>query len=236
MRMTQTIFLEDCYAKEADAMVTAAEGNKAELDKSIFCYQGGGQPSDQGKITSGSSEFAVVDVKKENGKILHYVDKPGLKAGDAVHCVLDWERRHKLMRYHTAAHILSAIVNKRTGALITGNQIETEQARFDFNLENFDREKMQEYAKEANEAIKRNMVVKMYFLPREEAMKIPGVVKLANALPPHVDRLRIVKIGDVDTQADGGTHVGNTSEIGQIEIIRMDNKGKSNRRVYFKLA
>ncbi len=234
--MTQTVFLEDCYAKEADAAVVAAEGNKIELDKSIFCYQGGGQPSDQGKIICGGSEFAVVDVKKESGKITHYVDKPGLKTGDRVHCVLDWERRHKLMRYHTAAHILSAVVNKRTGALITGNQISVDQARFDVDLESFDREKMSGYVEEANAAIKRNMPVRMYFLPREGAMKIPGVVKLANALPPQVDKLRIVEIGDVDTQADGGTHVGNTSEIGQIEILKMDNKGKSNRRVYFRLV
>ncbi len=167
---------------------------------------------------------------------MHYLDRPGLKAGDKVHCTIDWDRRHKLMRYHTAAHILSAIVHKETGALITGNQIAVDHARFDFDLENFDREKMAEYVKEANDAIKRNMDVKMYFLPREEAMKIPGVVKLANALPPQVQQLRIVEIGDVDTQADGGTHVRNTSEIGQIEIIKMDNKGKSNRRVYFRLV
>ncbi|MBI2176215.1 alanyl-tRNA editing protein [Candidatus Woesearchaeota archaeon] len=243
--MAQTIFLEDCYAKEADAAVIAAEGNKVELDRTIFCYQGGGQPSDQGKmvvISSGGmvvscgEEYSVADVKKERGTIIHYLNKEGLNPGDKVHCILDWERRHKLMRYHTAAHILSAIVNKKTGALITGNQIETEQARFDFNLENFNRVIIEECVKEANEAIKRSLPVKMYFLPRKEAMKIPGVVKLATALPPQVDKLRIVEIGDVDIQADGGTHVKNTAEIGQIEVIKLDNKGKSNRRVYFKLS
>ncbi len=236
--MTQTIFLEDCYAKECNATVVAAEGIKAELDKTVFCYEGGGQPSDTGKVVSNSSseEFAVVNVKKESGKIMHYLDKEGLKTGDAVHCVIDWERRHRLMRYHTAAHILSAIINRKTGALITGNQISIDQARFDFDLENFDRTVIEECVKEANAAIARNMTVKMYFLPREEAMKIPGVVKLANALPPQVSQLRIVEIGDVDTQADGGTHVGNTSEIGTVEIIKMDNKGKSNRRVYFRLV
>ncbi len=241
--MTQTIFLEDCYAKECNATIVAAEGSKIELDRTVFCYEGGGQPSDYGKITlisssgnnGGGNEFAVASVKKESGKIMHYLDKPGLKQGDKVHCTVDWERRHRLMRYHTAAHILSATVNKKTGALITGNQISVDQARFDFDLENFDRAVIEECVKEANEAIKRNIAVKMYFLPREEAMKIPGVVKLANALPPQVSQLRIVEIGDVDTQADGGTHVGNTSEIGTIEIIKMDNKGKSNRRVYFRL-
>lgn len=234
--MTETIFLTDCYMKELDATVVSAEENKVELDKSIFCYQGGGQPSDLGKITCNGSEYSIADVKKESGRIVNYLDKNGLKAGDNVHCVLDWERRHKLMRYHTAAHILSAIINKRTGALITGNQISTDQARFDFDLENFDREKMAEYVAEANDSIKRNQAVRMYFMPREEAIKIPGMVKLAGALPPQVTNLRIVEIGDVDTQADGGTHVKNTSEIGTIEILKMDNKGKSNRRVYFKLV
>ena len=248
--MTQTIFFDDCYIKEADATVVGAEGNKVELDTTVFCYQGGGQLSDQGKImpinnggrgssnsdSNENAEYTVVDVKKESGAIMHYLDKAGLQKGDKVHCVLDWERRHKLMRYHTAAHILSAIGNKKTGALITGNQIETEQARFDFNLENFDRAVIEECVKEANAAIDRNMDVKMYFMPREEALNIPGMVKLAAAVPPQVANLRIVEIGDVDTQADGGTHVKNTAEIGQIEIIKLDNKGKSNRRVYFRLV
>ena len=233
--MTQTIFFDDCYIKEADGEVVNADGSKVELDKTVFCYQGGGQLADSGKITCNGSEYKVVDVKKENGTIMHYLDRDGLQKGDKVHCTLDWERRHKLMRYHTAAHILSAIVNKKTGALITGNQIETEQARFDFNLENFDRAVIEECVKEANAAIKRSMAVKMYFMPREEAMKIPGMVKLATAVPPQVANLRIVEIGDVDTQADGGTHVKNTAEIGSIEIIKLDNKGKSNRRVYFRL-
>lgn len=234
--MTETVFLNDCYVKEIDAEVVNAEGIKVELDKSVFCYHGGGQPADNGTINGEAGEFRVVDVRKEGGRIMHYLDREGLKKGDKVHCAVDWERRHALMRYHTASHILSAIVNRKAGALITGNQIELDKARFDFSLENFDREKMAEYVKEANEAIKRNMAVKMYFLPREDAMKIPGVVKLAGASPPQTERLRIVEIGDVDKQADGGTHVASTSEIGQIEIIKMENKGKNNRRVYFRLV
>ncbi len=132
--MTQAIFLEDCYVKESDATVTNAEGNKIRLDKTIFCYQGGGQPSDQGKITIDDMEFSVVDVKKENGEIEHYLDKPGLKQGDKVHCKLDWERRHKLMRGHTAMHILAAIMHQKAGALIIGNQIGVDESRIDFNL------------------------------------------------------------------------------------------------------
>lgn len=234
--MAKMIFFDDCYAKECDAAVTAADGGRVELDQSIFCYQGGGQLSDQGTITCGSSEYKVMDVKKESGRLIHYLDREGLKPGDKVHCVLDWERRHRLMRYHTAAHILSAIINKRTGALITGNQITPEEARFDFSLESFDREKVSEYVAEANAAIATGQDVRMYFLPRAEALNMPGMVKLANALPPQVDPLRIVEIGNIDTQADGGTHVRNTSEIGKIEVLKLENKGKSNRRVYFRLV
>jgi Ser-tRNA(Ala) deacylase AlaX len=234
--MTNTIFLEDCYVKTIDAEIIAVEGIKIELDKSIFCYKGGGQLADNGTISVGEEKYKVVDVRKENGKIMNYIDREGLKIGDKAHCVLDWERRYILMREHTAIHILSAIINQKTGALITGGQIDLEKTRVDFSLENFDREKVDEYVKESNAAINRNMDIKMYFMNREEALKIPGMVKLANAVPPNVEQLRIVEIGDVDTQADGGTHVKNTSEIGQIEVLKIENKGKNNRRIHFKLA
>lgn len=234
--MTRAIFLEDCYVRELDAEVVNAEGNKVELDKTIFCYQGGGQPSDHGTITANSAEYNVVDVRKENGKILHHMDREGLKKGDLVRCVLDWNRRIALAKGHTAIHLLSAIIHQKTGALITGGHIDIDKTRIDFSLENFDREKVRKYVAEANEAIKRNMPIKTYFMPREEALQIPGMVKLAKAVPPQVKQLRIVEIGDVDKQADGGTHVANTSEIGQIEIIKIQNKGKNNRRIYIKLV
>ena len=235
--MTHPIFLEDCYAKETDAVVTDATGNKIELDKSIFCYHGGGQPADHGTIAlKDGTEYKIIDVRKENGKIIHFLDREGISKGETVHCVLDWERRHALARGHTAVHLLSAIIHQKTGALITGGQIETEKTRLDFNLEDFDREKVMEYVKEANDAIRRNMPIRTYFMEREEALKIPGMVKLANTTPPKVRKLRIVEIGDVDTQADGGTHVANTSELGLIDVIKIENKGKNNRRIYFKLV
>lgn len=137
------------------------------------------------------------------------------------------------MRMHTSAHILSSIVNRETGALITGNQITPEESRVDFSLEQFDREKISSYIDQVNNVIKRGIPVTSYFMKREEAAKIPGLVKLANAAPPSVDVLRIVQIGDVDTQADGGVHVMNTKEIGKLIGVRAENKGKNNRRLYF---
>jgi len=140
------------------------------------------------------------------------------------------------MRMHTSAHILSAVVNGETGALITGNQISPDESRVDFNLEDFDKGKMSYYIDKVNEAIGRGLEVKTFFMKREEALANPGFVKLANAMPPSLEMLRIVEIGDVDTQADGGVHVKNTIEIGKVVGLKTENKGKSNRRLYFTVV
>ena len=139
------------------------------------------------------------------------------------------------MRNHTAAHVLASLLNKGTGALITGNQLEEDHVRFDFSLEKFDRELLEEYLERANKLFGTDVPVKWYELPREEAMKIPGIVKMAGAFPPNLPSLRIVEIVGVDKQADGGTHVKNLKEVGKIELIKTENKGKNNRRIYFKL-
>ncbi|MEM7817728.1 MAG: alanyl-tRNA editing protein, partial [Candidatus Aenigmatarchaeota archaeon] len=167
--------------------------------------------------------------------ICHEVDREGLKADDVVCGKLDWERRYRLMRMHTTAHLLSALLYKRSGVLITGNQLGTDRSRMDFSLENFDRSMFAAICSEANELVSKGVPVKIYFLPRDEALKIEGVVKLAGALPPNIETLRIVEIVGVDMQADGGPHVANLKELGSIEIVKMENKGKANRRVYFTL-
>jgi misacylated tRNA(Ala) deacylase len=139
------------------------------------------------------------------------------------------------MRCQTAAHIISAIINKETGALITGNNIDEEKVRIDFNLENFDREKFKEYIERANKFIKENHSIELSMLDREEAFKIPDLVKLQKMLPESIKKVRIVKIDDLDVQACGGTHVKNTSEIKGVELLSVENKGKNNRRIYFKV-
>ena len=228
--------LDDSYCKECEAIVTGVKDGKfIALDKNLFYPRGGGQPTDTGKIIRGNDEFKVVFVGKFDGKVSHEVDKEGLKEGDKVKCIIDWERRYKLMRTHTAAHVLASTMHKELGALITGNELGEDKTRFDFNLENFDREKFDQVVDKVNELLKQDVDLKVYSLPRDEAMKIEGVVKLANALPPSIQILRIVEIPGIDLQADGGTHVKNLKEVGQIELIKLDNKGKSNRRIYFKL-
>ncbi len=237
MNMEQElIWMKDCYVKEWDATVlNVKDGKFVVLDKVNFYPKGGGLAWDTGKIMKGNEEFNVVYSGKFEGMVSLEVDKPGLEPGDEVHCILDWDRRYKLMRLHTAVHVLAAVVNKASNALITGNYLDVSKSRMDFSLENFDRDKFMEYVEETNRVLAEGHEVKIYFLPREEALKIPGIVKLASKMPPNVGELRIVEIEGVDIQADGGPHVRNTKECGKIKVLKFENKGKGRKRVYFDL-
>jgi Ser-tRNA(Ala) deacylase AlaX len=228
--MTEKLFWVDPYVKEFDARVLAVDGSNVVLDRTAFSPRGGGLVSDTGTMAG----LRVTEVTKHEDDILHVVaEAPTFQRDSVVHCMLDWERRYRIMRMHTSAHLLSSVVNRETGALITGNQISPDESRVDFSLEEFDRDKLSYYIEQVNEVIGRGLQVTSFFMKKEEAMKVPGMVKLANAAPPSVDVLRIVQIGDVDMQADGGVHVRNTSEIGRVVGLRAENKGKSNRRLYF---
>ena len=236
--MTQALYLEDAYLKEFQATVESIkDGKYAVLNQTAFYAQGGGQPFDTGKWVrlSDHKEFSVVFVGKFNRVISHEINGDGLKAGDTIKGIIDWERRYKLMRSHTAAHILSEIFHREAGALITGNQLDLGQSRIDFSLDNFDKEKISEYVQKANEVVQQDMAVKSYFVSKEEAAKMPRLSKLAIGLPKDIENIRIVAIGDFDRQGDGGTHVKSTKEIGTLELVKAENKGKNNRRVYFQL-
>ncbi len=235
--MTHALYLEDSYQRECDAVVVSVkDGKYVVLDQTVFYPKGGGQPCDIGKITRGNEIFQVVFVGKFSGEISHEVDHAGLKEGENVHCSLDWERRYQLMRSHTAAHVFASLLCTGTGALVTGNQLEKDKIRFDFSIEKFDPEILRSYVDRANELFCKDIQVKSYELPRDEALKIPRVVKMAEAFPPNIPLLRIVEIVGIDKQADGGTHVRNLKEVGQIRVIKTENKGKLNRRVYFQLV
>ncbi len=230
--MTERLFWQDAYLREFDARVESIDGSGVRLDRTAFNPRGGGLVSDVGRL--GAAE--VVEVVKKGEEIYHVLGGgASMGVGASVHGVIDWERRHRVMRMHTTAHILSAVVNKETGALITGNQIAPVESRIDFSLEAFDRDRLGDYVRMANDAARSGADVRSFFMKREEALRTPGLVKLADALPPAVEELRIVQIGDIDTQADGGVHVRNTAEIGEIVVNRIENKGKSNRRLYFSL-
>lgn len=228
--MTRRLFWEDMYMKIFDAMVVSSQGDRVVLDQTAFNPRGGGLVSDLGTVNGAKLAEAV----KEGEEVVHVMESaPDFKPGETVHCVLDWDRRYRIMRMHTAAHILSAVVNGETGALITGNQIAPDESRVDLSLDQFDREKLAHYVERVNEVVRSAVDVRTFFMKREEALATPGLVKLANAMPPSLEMLRIVQIGDVDTQADGGVHVKNTREIGKVTGLKSDNKGKNNRRIYF---
>lgn len=229
---TLKLFWKDAYLRSCQAQVLKVEGNIVFLDRTCFHPRGGGLVGDVGLIAG----QPVVETFKQGEEIAHRLgETPKFSAGETVELSLDWERRYKVMRMHTATHILSSVVNREAGALITGNSVAPDESRVDFSLEAFDRAKMESYIAAANDAIARDMPVRTYFLKREEALSQPGMVKLAEATPPDVAELRVVEIGDFDRQADGGVHVSRTSEIGRIVLLRAENKGRTNRRVYFFL-
>lgn len=221
-----------------------AAGNRVQLDQTVFYPTGGGVPCDFGILkAAGGAEFKVVDVNKKDGVVWHVLDSasvaasgPFLAVGDAVFAKIDWARRYRLMRMHTATHVLGSVMFER-GFAITGNQLGADLTRVDFNCETgAEKEEIEAGIAAANEALRKQIELKIYSLLREEALKVPGMVKLADKLPPAVTELRIVEIPGIDTQADGGCHVKNLSEVGQIKLEKIENKGSKNKRVYFSLV
>lgn len=228
--------MTDSYLKEFEAeVVSVKDGKYIVLDKTAFYPDSGGQPHDTGMLAKAEKEFRVIFVGKFDGKISHEVDTEGLKTGDMVKGRIDWERRYMLMRMHTAAHILCEMVHRKSRALITGNQLGTDKSRIDFSLEDFDKELIAECITEANKITDMGLPVKVYFMPKEQAMKIENISKLVKGFPEHLKEIRIVEIVGYDIQADGGTHVRNTKEVGHLEFVEAVNKGRSNRRVYFRI-
>jgi misacylated tRNA(Ala) deacylase len=186
-----------------------------------------------GSLFRGEEEFRVLNVEPGDA-IVHVLDRKGLNSGEAVRGEIDWERRHRFMCSHSACHILSAVIFQETGAKITGNQIDLARSRVDFSLENFDKAKMADYVEKANRIIIDDRPVHINILPRSDALKLPDLVRLAMDVPDR-DEIRVVEIEGMDLQACGGTHVKSTGEIKGIKMVKAENKGKANRRVYFAL-
>lgn len=234
--MAEALYLNDSYLKGFDAkVVSVKDGKFIVLDKTAFYPSSGGQAHDTGKMICNGVEYKVVFTGKFDD-ISHEVDKEGLKEGDEVRCVVDWDRRYKLMRMHTAAHVISGIFHNEEGVLITGNQLDVEKSRIDFSFENFDREKMNKYFERANELIDKDLKVNTFYMNIEEVKKDPSLIKLAAGFKHDIKNIRIVEIETLDKQPDGGTHVKSLKEVGHVEIIKLDNKGKGRKRLYYKLV
>ncbi len=232
--MTEALYLTDAYRTRFEARVVGVAPEGLLLDRTAFYPAGGGQPADTGQLSVGGEEgVRVTDVRKTSEGILHVVaPSPTRSMGAPVSGTVDWLRRFAHMRYHTALHILSGVVFRTIGSGITGNQIGEERARMDFSLPGFDRALAETLIDGVNAVVRERRPVTVRFLPREVALRDPSLVRVAQELLPDVETVRLIDIEGFDVQADGGTHVANTSEVGTVRLERIENKGARNKRLY----
>ncbi|MHA1718570.1 MAG: alanyl-tRNA editing protein [Promethearchaeota archaeon] len=236
--MTKKLYLEDMYRKEFEAVVeNISEEKYITLNQTCFYPKSGGVDNDIGtlKRLSDNEEFKVVFTRKMGEDISHEIEEPGLQVGDKIKGIIDWNRRFELMRYHTAAHVLSGLFFNEGNVKVTGNNLVVGKGRVDFNFPNFEREIVEKLVERSNEIISQNLPVETYYISRDELEKDPSLTKLAMGLPKEIKQVRIVDIKDFDRQPDGGCHVSHLGEIGKITITKIQNKGKNNRRLYFEL-
>jgi misacylated tRNA(Ala) deacylase len=235
--VTRELFLENSYLREFRAGVKKIDGREVILEETAFFPGGGGQPADKGTIGIGPVNAAVVDVRREGGGIVHVLDRAIPDTVKDLKGELDWERRYAHMRHHTALHVLSGVIWKAFDAKVTGGQMRADRARMDFSFPGeWTAEVVGEIERLTNEALAEDRPVKVYGLPREEALGNPDLIRTqVNLVPERVETVRIVEIEGLDTQADGGTHVANTREVGEIEITAHKSKGRHNKRIEFLL-
>ncbi|TET53984.1 MAG: alanyl-tRNA editing protein [Anaerolineales bacterium] len=234
--MTELLYYEDRYLREFDATVEEVVGGGVVLDRTAFYPRGGGQPSDQGKLISVDGEWNVLKVKRSEGRIVHKLDADPPAAGTELIGALDWERRYALMRTHTAMHILCGVVWRDYGAAVTGGNMEPLQGRMDFEFEQLKAELVGEIEERINAEVAAARSVLVGVLPRQEAFEIPDLIRTKiNLLPPEIQEVRIVEIEGLDLQADGGTHVENTSQVGPLRIVDYKSKGRINKRLVVAL-
>jgi len=233
LAMSRKLYWEQPYSKEFSATVVSIEGSDVVLDQTLFYPRGGGVACDTGTLNS----LPVTETSKDGDRIVHKLTSPpNFTVGSTVQGKLDWDRRYRLMRMHTSGHLLCSVFFSKANCRITGNQIEVDKSRMDFNLDVFDRSLIEGFVAEANRLVNQDAAVKTYFMPRDEALKLPELVKLAEAAPPNEAQLRIVEIEGIDKQADGGAHVAQLKEVGEIRLVKLENKGKTNRRLYYDLT
>jgi misacylated tRNA(Ala) deacylase len=234
--MTSLLYQTDSYLRQFSAKITAidSENRAVILDQSAFYPGGGGQPCDFGTLTVGTLAYPVVKVKKQGDDVAHFLGGAGLpEMGAKIEASIDWERRFRLMRTHTALHVLCGVVFRDYGALVTGGDMEPLAGRMDFEFERMQAELVHEIEASVNGEIVKAHDVRVKILPREEAFQIPDLIRTKiNLLPEGISQVRTVEIVGLDLQADGGTHVKNTAEVGKIRVTDYKSKGAINKRVY----
>lgn len=234
--MTELLFLTDAYLQTFTATVVAQADGGIVLDRTAFYAGGGGQPADAGMLAAGGENWQVTKVKRVGGQIVHFISGELPVVGTAVSGQIDWERRYKLMRTHTAMHILCGVVWRDYGASVTGGNMDPLKGRMDFEFETMRQELVAEIETAVNVEVAAARETRVQILPREEAFQIPDLIRTKiNLLPAGIQEVRTVELIGLDLQADGGTHVANTSEVGTMRITNYKSKGKINKRIYVEL-
>jgi misacylated tRNA(Ala) deacylase len=235
---TVLLYATDAYLRTFDALVeeVTPDGGVV-LDRTALYPTGGGQPHDLGTLSWPGGSANVVEVRKDGARVVHRVDGAPPKAGAQVHAEIDWDRRYALMRYHTALHSMSGVIFQLFGATVTGGQMYPDRARMDFLLPDLSQERLQKIEERTNELLAEAHPVSIRFVSRTEAIQIPDLIRTRISLiPEDVAEIRVVNIEGIDQQADGGTHVANTREVGQVRITGSENKGKGNKRLAIVLG
>lgn len=258
---TNLLYHEDSYLREFEAHIVALETTDVAgaqrlalaLDRTAFYPGGGGQMADRGTLTVGASTLPLAGLRKADDLVWHELApeplaalanqregestadaaaRLGLVVGAPISGALDWDFRYQMMRTHTALHLLCGLIFRDYGAQVTGGQMYPDRARMDFSMESFTPDVARAIEARVNTAIQEDHPIRVYRLPRDEAMRIPDLIRTkVNLLPPEIAELRIVEIVGVDLQADGGTHVRSTREVGAVKVGKTENKGKQNKRM-----
>jgi len=234
--MTIALYYEDAYLAEFDADIVQVEGDRVRLDRTAFYPGGGGQPADTGVLRAQAAVMKVVALAKGEAGIWHQVDGAPPAVGAQVHGQVDWERRLQLMRTHTAMHILCGVIWRDHRASVTGGQMSPLQGRMDFEFPSMHQELVRSIEEAINVEVRAARGISSRILPRQQAFAIPDLIRTKiNLLPQGIQQVRVVEIEGLDLQADGGTHVANTREVGPLRIVDYKSKGAANKRLVLAL-
>jgi misacylated tRNA(Ala) deacylase len=225
---TELLYLRDAYLREMSATVTAVDAGRVALDRTVFYPTGGGQPHDTGMLGGAH----VLDVRKDGRAVWHLIDGPMPEVGETVEGHLDWDRRHGLMRTHTALHVLCGVIWHEWGKAVTGGNMEPLSARMDFEFDPLPEGFGAAVESRVNEELAAARPIEVRFVPREAALADEDLIRTkVDLVPPSVTELRVIDIVGLDKQADGGTHVRRTDEVGRIRVVKTESKGKANKRI-----